>query len=102
MPRLPNGYIVISTLGDHIDERYTIRYYCAAYTPGKGYCRGSGLVDLEALAARLGRDHGALARDLQPHVFCERCGGNDVTFRISPPDLPTGEGGHGPSRATVR
>lgn len=90
MPRRPDGGITISTIGDHLDEFHRIYYYCEDRWPDSGPCYGSGEVDLVALAESLGRDHGALAKDLKPHIFCERCGGNNVTFRLHPPTSSDG------------
>lgn len=90
MPRRPDGSMVISTIGDHIDGFYRIHYYCEDRWPDSGPCHGSGEVDLVALAETLGRDHGSLARDLKPHIFCGKCGGNTISFRLSPPNKSDG------------
>jgi hypothetical protein len=66
------------TIGEMIDKGWTVRVYCEARN-----CHRGADVDLAALAARLGRDHGALHADLVGHFRCA-CGSRHVSFRLSP------------------
>lgn len=82
----------ITTIGDLIDERYRLYVCCEAGTGGTR-CNHDALVDLQALAARLGRDHGCLAADLAGKFRCARCGSRENSIRIHPPtrtDVETG------------
>jgi len=66
------------TLGALIDDGYTVSAYCA--------CRpGRRLLDLDALAARLGRDHSCLYPDLAPRLACADCGARPEAFTVAPP-----------------
>lgn len=87
MPLNPDGSISISTLGDFIDEGMGITAYC------DGCHRGQSL-DLERLADRLGREHGALARDLKPKLKCARCGSKNISFTVLSHAGWDGTGGH--------
>lgn len=83
----------LSTIGALIDDRYRI-YICCEAAPGGRRCNHDALADLEALAARLGRDHGCLAKDLAGKFRCGRCGSREISIRIHPPtrtDVETGE-----------
>ena len=53
----------------------SIRAHCVA-------CRHEHVLDLEALARRLGPDHGALHKDLVPKLRCRACGSKNVGIRI--------------------
>lgn len=81
MPRTARG-LVMATIGDHIDERYTITAHCRCRPP---YGERSVNLDLEALAARLGRDHSAMAPDLIPHLRCSVCGRRPEMITVAPP-----------------
>lgn len=54
---------------------YTIRGHCAA-------CHHHELLDLEALARRLGPEHGALHDDLVPLLKCAKCGSKRIGIRL--------------------
>jgi hypothetical protein len=87
MPRNPDGSISIRTIGDHIDHDHRISAHCSD-------CRRSTRLDLEALAARLGRDHGARVKDLAPKLKCSGCGSKAITFTVSPGGTWDGGGAH--------
>ena len=83
----------ITTIGDLIDDRYRL-YICCEAAPRGQRCNHDALADLDALAARLGRDHGCMAKDLAGKFRCGRCGSKAISIRIHPPtttDLATGE-----------
>lgn len=63
------------TLGDLIDGGYRLTVYCA--------CGHEADLDLEALAARLGRGHSYLRPDLP--LVCGACGRRDVTMIVGAP-----------------
>jgi hypothetical protein len=68
------------TLGALIDGGYTLYVFCASDN-----CNESNKVDLEALAGRYGRDHGAMHWDLVKLPWrCQRCGSRSVSFRLQP------------------
>ena len=69
------------TLGECLDNGYGIT---ATYT----LCWHSAPLDLEALAAKLGRDHGALRDDLVPKLRCTQCGSKRIGLTIIPPNTP--------------
>ncbi|MDQ0349714.1 hypothetical protein J2S76_004165 [Ancylobacter vacuolatus] len=52
-------------------------------------CRHHRELDLPALAARLGPDHGALHADLVPRLRCAECGSKRIALTMLPPDVPT-------------
>ena len=62
-----------STLGAKLDAGFDLWAQC--YREG---CRHHAQVDLAMLAARLGRDHSTLRKDLCPHLRCRKCDGKDV------------------------
>lgn len=75
------GRTAIETIGDLLDGGYSLHAYCE-----RDDCRHSSRLDLDALAARLGRDHGALHRDLVPHLRCSACGeAVRLSLRMAPP-----------------
>lgn len=83
----------LDTLGDLIDSRHGLYLYCEASRGGLR-CGHYAEADLEALAARLGRDHSWLADDLVPRLRCSKCGSRAVSIRLAPPtvrDARTGE-----------
>lgn len=56
-------------------------------------CNHHAEADLEALAARLGTDHGAMAADLAGRFKCARCGSRSTSTTVYPPtvrDMRTG------------
>jgi hypothetical protein len=68
-----------NTIGELIKGRYTLTAHCDNQA-----CRHSKKLDLEALAAKLGRDHSTLHRDLAPKLKCEICGGKTISLILSP------------------
>lgn len=91
MPQNPDGSVSISTIGDFIDEGMGITAYC-------GGCGRGQTLDLERLAEKLGRDHGALAGDLKPKLKCARCGSKDMSFIVRSNAGWNGSGGHSLSK----
>jgi hypothetical protein len=79
MTRTARG-LVIDTIGDLIDEGHELMVYC--YNTS---CRHGASVDLEALTAKLGRDHGSMHADLAHKFRCSKCGGRNVGFKLHPP-----------------
>ncbi len=73
------------TIGALIDNRYSLWAYCFA----KG-CHHGQEFDLEELAAKLGRDHGAMHNDLVPKLRCAKCGSKDVGLTGIPYYGPSG------------
>lgn len=67
------------TIGAMIDNRYTLRVHCNA----RG-CGHHAEVDLQALADKLGRDHGAMHWDLVPLMRCSKCGSKDLGIQGTP------------------
>lgn len=74
-----------STLGECIALGYGIRATCLA-------CWHARELDLPALAARLGPDHGALHADLVPRLRCAECGSKRIALTMLPPHVPTWSG----------
>jgi hypothetical protein len=60
--------LVIDTLGKLIVTGHSISIHCN--TLG---CHNSNMMDLEAVATRLGVDHSCGADDLLPHFHCRAC-----------------------------
>ena len=73
--------IRIDSLGALIRYRYDLSVHCQVRD-----CWNRACVDLEALAQRLGRDHGCLARDLKRYFRCSKCGSKEVGFSLSSAD----------------
>jgi hypothetical protein len=76
----------IRTIGDLIDGRYRLAIYCEDQD-----CRHWAWADLQALAARLGRDHGSMRDDLVPKLRCSACRGKrrkGVSIRLHPDPTP--------------
>lgn len=69
----------VETIGDMIDGGYGL----AACCEGRG-CNHRADLDLEALARRLGRDHGCMHNDLAPYLRCTVCDSRKVGLRMSP------------------
>lgn len=83
----------LDTLGALIDEHYRLHIYCEATHAGLP-CGHHVLADLDAIAARLGRDHSSMHDDLAPKLRCSKCGAKEVSLRLHPPtvrDVHTGE-----------
>lgn len=72
---------VNGTLGDCLDHGYGIRATCTA-------CWHSADLDLEALARKLGRAHGALRDDLVPLLRCTQCTESRVSLTTVVPNAP--------------
>lgn len=73
----------VNTVGKLIDNGYKVALYCE--NPRDGLtCGFVKWLDLEKLAAKLGRDHGCLAADITPHLWCTKCGGKKVSLRMHP------------------
>jgi hypothetical protein len=70
--------ITYRTLGDFIDDRKTVRAHCRT-----NLCHHSSEVDLEALAARYGRDMDFFEVDLRPRMRCTACGAKGAGFIVS-------------------
>ena len=87
MGKNPDGSITIHTIGDHLDEGDDISVYCDD-------CEWSTMLDLEMLAEKLGRDHGAMAQDLRPKLKCSRCGSKNMSFIVRNYAGWDGTGGH--------
>lgn len=64
-----------ATLAGMIDGGYSITVFCR-------HCDHRAFLDLEALAERLGPDHGALADDLLPKLRCSSCGGKQLGMLV--------------------
>jgi hypothetical protein len=83
----PRPYWTNDTIGSLIDDGYELALYCENYR-GPTSCGFVKWVDLEKLAAHLGRDHSSLAPAILPHMHCTKCGGKKVSVRLHPPTLP--------------
>ncbi|WP_131835364.1 hypothetical protein [Ancylobacter aquaticus] len=70
------------TLGDCIAHRQGIRATCLA-------CWHHRELDIPALAARLGPDHGALHNDLVPKLRCAECGSKRIALTMLAAWVPT-------------
>lgn len=80
------------TIGEMLDRGYRLWIHCEA-SGGGVRCNHSAQADLAALAARLGRDHGAMVADLAGKFRCARCGSRSTSITVHPPtvrDLRTG------------
>lgn len=77
----------VNTIGKLIDNGYKVALYCENARDGLT-CNFVKWLDLEKMAAKLGRDHGCLRDDLVPHLFCTKCDGKKVSIRLHPPTLP--------------
>jgi hypothetical protein len=65
--------VTLDTIGALIDNGYNLRAYCNA-----PQCHHCVKLDLEALAATLGRDHSSMHKDLVPKLYWYR--NNDDWF----------------------
>ncbi|MCZ4501017.1 MAG: hypothetical protein JWQ74_3572 [Marmoricola sp.] len=69
-----------STFGGMIDMGFDIMVNCSSTA-----CERSKRLDLEEMAIKYGRDHGALHDDLIKLPWrCELCGGHKVSFTVLP------------------
>lgn len=75
--------ITTNTLGDLIDQGYTLTAHCEA-NPTR--CTHSVELDLVALAARLGRDHSTMHKYLSPKLVCSKCGARGPGFILGAPN----------------
>ena len=64
-----------ATIAGMIEGRYAVSVFCRD-------CHHQAKLDLEALAARLGPDHGALADTLLPKLRCSSCGGKRLGITV--------------------
>lgn len=70
-----------ATFRHSIENGDKIYIVCAS----SSYCSHLSVMDLQAMAARYGLDHGSLHADLVKLPWrCEKCGGHKVTFRYQP------------------
>lgn len=65
-------------------------WWGGAQPTGKNFVFG----DLDMLAEKLGRDHGAMAQDLRPRLKCSRCGSKNMSFIVRNYAGWDGAGGH--------
>jgi hypothetical protein len=73
-----SGVLSLTTIGGLIDNGYVLRASCNAPK-----CRHCARLDLEALATKLGRDHGSLHKDLVPKLKCSKCGSKSIALILS-------------------
>ncbi|GAB5376450.1 MAG: hypothetical protein AcusKO_29120 [Acuticoccus sp.] len=66
----------IDTLGDLREHRFTLHGWCTV-------CRSGRQADLDALIAKLGREHVFVGRRMP--LRCRVCGSREVLTQISPP-----------------
>ncbi|ATU91479.1 hypothetical protein [Phyllobacterium zundukense] len=66
----------LDTIGALIDNQHNLLAYCIS-------CRHCVKLDLEALAVKLGRDHGSMHKDLVPKLKCSECGSKDIALILS-------------------
>lgn len=70
-----------------IDNGERISAHCLSPT-----CyRKSAYLDLEALKAKLGPDHGAMHWDLTPKLRCKECGSKNVGITVHVDQRPSGD-----------
>lgn len=80
------------TIGELQRGNYGLWVHCEASRDGVR-CNRNVKADLEALAARLGAGHSAMAADLAGVFRCARCGSRSTSITIHPPsvrDMRTG------------
>lgn len=66
----------LTTIGAFLDNAHVLRAYCNT-------CRHCVKLDLKALAAALGRDHGSMHNDLVPKLKCSACGSRAIGLILS-------------------
>lgn len=89
--KTPEYPLRINTIGALIDGGYSLFMYCEEAN-GWDRCGYSKQLDLEKLAARLGRDHGSMHDDLIPHhLYCLKCQSRNVSLRLHPPTPDQGK-----------
>ena len=77
----------MSTIQERIDEGQRIFAHCdepTCYSPSRE-------LDLVALKAKLGPDHGTMHDDLVPLLKCSVCGSKNVGITIHVDQRPTGD-----------
>jgi hypothetical protein len=76
----------VSTIQERIDRGERIWVHC--FNP---LCDNSKELDLEALKAKLGPDHGTMHDSLVPLLKCSVCGSKNVGITIHVDQRPTGD-----------
>ena len=71
-----------NTIQQRIDNSDEVMVYCH----NSAHCHHKARLDLVALRARLGPDHGAMHDDLVPKLRCTKCQSKKVGIIISPRD----------------
>lgn len=72
---------VNDTFGRLLDKGWTVYVCCES----SSLCSNITKMDINAMAARYGRDHGSLHKDLVKLPWkCEKCGGRKVSFKYQP------------------
>lgn len=82
------------SIGELIDGHYRLWVHCDSPAVDGVRCNHAAEVDLEDLAKRLGREHGAMAADLAGKFRCAACGSRRTAITIHPPtvrDMRSGE-----------
>lgn len=77
----------MTTIQERIDNRERVFAHCnspTCYSPSRE-------LDLEALKAKLGADHGAMHDSLVPLLKCSVCGSKNVGITIHVDTSPTGD-----------
>lgn len=77
----------MSTIQERIDRGERVFAHCQSptcYSPSRE-------LDLEALKAKLGPDHGAMHDSLVPKLRCSVCGSKNVGITIHVDQRPTGD-----------
>jgi len=73
------SFSTTGTIGELIEYQYDLTAHC-----GNKACGRHIDIDLEKLADKLGRDHGAMAKDLLPKMHCSVCKSRFSAISISP------------------
>lgn len=73
----------ILTFGDMLDNCHKLTAFCSNVD-----CRHCADLDLEALAGRMGRGHGALLEDIGHLLRCTACGRRGCSLILSPDLAP--------------
>ncbi|MDR7220376.1 hypothetical protein [Aminobacter aminovorans] len=68
------------TIQSLIDKRMRVTAYCH-----NSRCNHNKVLDLLAIRDKLGPDAPAMADDLTPKLYCEKCGGKAVGLIYAPP-----------------
>lgn len=77
--------MTFDTLGQLLDGGHELWVYCEQSDIDGQRCNHKGIVNLEALAAQLGRDHRCMHEDLFGKFRCTMCGSTLTSFRHHPP-----------------